>query len=587
MSDFFLIGEIKSVENFIDTVELLCKEEIEVRENIKLKRTGLNQFKLSYKNETVDIDLNLPDEKGYTPPYRLGYYKTYREHFAIVHAGEGDGWDINNPCMSSVVIHNGQIYLIDAGPNVKHVLNYLGISINEVKGIFHTHTHDDHFAGLTNLIQADHKIEYYATKPVRMSVEKKLNSLVKMDNVLETFFDVKEMKMDEYNHYDGMEVLPIFSPHPVETTMFYFRVISEFGHKTYYHMADTSRFEILENMITDNPKEPGISNEYFEKVKKDYLLKADVKKIDIGGAMIHGCAEDFYTDESDKKILSHTDRELSNEEKEIGERANFGQMDVLIPANNHSVYRFAKEYLSAYFPGVNEKEFRDILNCPIETFGPGNTILKSSGQNDFFYLSLTGTVEVIDVKKNIHQSLRAGSMIGEMSALLNKKREKTYVASSFISVLKIPAVLYRDFAQRNDLIEEIQIKRKLKGTLGNMWLFQEVASSPVINFISRNLTTIDVKEGDKITIPKDPCLCCVFKGELELKSKRGNQKIKELDFCLEDLVIEKSLPESTTLTVKKTGKICFVPLNLFENIPAVLWKIYEHYSRNKIIINKK
>jgi hemerythrin len=54
----------------------------------------------------------------------------------------------------------GKVYLIDAGPNIVHVLRALGIDISEIEGIFHTHAHDDHFAGLPTLMHSDHRLKY-------------------------------------------------------------------------------------------------------------------------------------------------------------------------------------------------------------------------------------------------------------------------------------------------------------------------------------------------------------------------------------------------------------------------------------------
>ena len=83
--------------------------------------------------------------------------------------------------MASIVTFQGRIYLIDAGPNISHSLNALGINVNEIEGIFHTHAHDDHFAGLTSLIRSDHRIKYYSTRLVRESVTKKLAALMSID----------------------------------------------------------------------------------------------------------------------------------------------------------------------------------------------------------------------------------------------------------------------------------------------------------------------------------------------------------------------------------------------------------------------
>ena len=111
-------------------------------------------------------------------PYKLENHYFKRDYFSVVHTGEGDGWDVDRPCMASVICFQGKIYLIDAGPNIAHTLNAIGVDVNEIEGIFHTHAHDDHFAGLTTLIHTNHKIKYYSTKMVRASVTKKLSSLM-------------------------------------------------------------------------------------------------------------------------------------------------------------------------------------------------------------------------------------------------------------------------------------------------------------------------------------------------------------------------------------------------------------------------
>ena len=90
------------------------------------------------------VDLNLASHEEYEAPYHLGHYDIKREYFSVIHTGEGDGWDINQPCMASILTFQGKIYLVDAGPNIIHSLRALGIGANDVEGIFHTHSHDDH-----------------------------------------------------------------------------------------------------------------------------------------------------------------------------------------------------------------------------------------------------------------------------------------------------------------------------------------------------------------------------------------------------------------------------------------------------------
>ena len=72
--------------------------------------------------------------------------------------------------------------------------------------------------------------------------------------------------MDLWNNVNGMQVKPFYSPHPVETTNFQFRVISENGYKTYSHMADIASFNILDSMITEKE---GLPPKLIKQVKKN------------------------------------------------------------------------------------------------------------------------------------------------------------------------------------------------------------------------------------------------------------------------------------------------------------------------------
>ena len=129
--------------------------------------------------------------------------------------------------MASVICFQGKIFLIDVGPNIAHTLNAIGIDVNEVEGIFHTHAHDDHFAGLTTLIHTNHKIKYYSTQMVRASVTKKLSSLMSIEeSEFEEYFEVCDLEFDEWNNIDGLEVKPVYSPHPVETNILFFRTLN-------------------------------------------------------------------------------------------------------------------------------------------------------------------------------------------------------------------------------------------------------------------------------------------------------------------------------------------------------------------------
>ncbi|MGA2381082.1 MAG: MBL fold metallo-hydrolase, partial [Spirochaetia bacterium] len=237
MKLWFAFGRIRQTDEMLDT-RIVGPSSVELRAGVMVRRTGFNVYEFACAGQTVQVDLNLGQGERYPSSYSLGFHKIRREYFSVVHIGEGDGWDTEKPCMGSLVIFQGRIYLIDAGPNIEQSLTAVGINVNEIEGIFHSHSHDDHFAGLTSLVRSDHRIKYFATAPVRDSVAKKLSALMGMDEAMfPRYFEVHDLKPGEWNDVDGLQVKPEISAHPVETNVFQFRALWEGGYRTYANLA--------------------------------------------------------------------------------------------------------------------------------------------------------------------------------------------------------------------------------------------------------------------------------------------------------------------------------------------------------------
>ncbi|GAB4335761.1 MAG: hypothetical protein OHK0038_13640 [Flammeovirgaceae bacterium] len=326
----FAFGSIVDSEKLIET-KSIDDSNIILENNIEIKRIENNVFKISYKNNDVVVDLNIKKTQHFLAPYRLPFSKVPKCTFGLVHTGEGDGWDVGRPCMASMIIYKGKYYLIDAGGNIFYTLKKLGISPKNVAGIFHTHLHDDHFAGLLEWVDYPYqKPVYYATLPVKQSTEKKFMALIDVSNgSFEKYFSFKALKAGEWNDLDGLEVMPFYSPHPVETNCFAFRVKSENGYKVYAHLADITSKNVLNKMI-GSETEGKVQAEWVEKIWKNYLMPATIKKIDAGGGMIHGEAQDFIEDVSEKIYLSHNAKRNGDLPKNFQEDAYFGKVDVLI-----------------------------------------------------------------------------------------------------------------------------------------------------------------------------------------------------------------------------------------------------------------
>ena len=326
----FAFGEFASTYELMDHIFLENKP-VEIHSGATIQRTSKNRFKLGYKSSSVEIDLNLKKTQKYRPTYKLPKIVHPNHRFAIIHSGEGDGWDHTRPCLSSIIQYGKKLFLIDAGPNVLHTLRALGISPKKIEGIFFTHVHDDHFAGLYSLISKNNKIKIIATPRVQATIYKKFTALFTgTDNDIATRLNYHMLDLDQWNDYKGLEVKPILSPHPVDTTIFIFRVKDDNDYKTYGHFSDITAISWLEKMIIRQDGDQGVSQERFDSIVETYKMKLDLKKVDVGGVPIHGNEEDFLDDPSEKLILAHTTDPLSERQLEIGIQAQFGDIDVLI-----------------------------------------------------------------------------------------------------------------------------------------------------------------------------------------------------------------------------------------------------------------
>lgn len=574
----FAFGKIRKTDELIEN-RIFDRDIVEIRDGVFIQRKGFNRYDFLYKGEFASIDLNLKGGEAYERPFQLEQHRLEREYFSVIHMGEGDGWDVNRPCMGSIVMFQGNIYLIDAGPGIMHSLTALGIGVNEIEGIFHTHAHDDHFAGLPTFLKSDHMIKYYSTPLVRASVMKKLAALMSWKNdMFERYFEVHDLNFDEWNNISGLEVMPVLSPHPVETNILFFRALWEGGYITYAHFADIISLRNLRGMIVEGDQSPGITREFFEKVKTEYLRPVNLKKLDVGGGPIHGRAEDFVTDASQKIMLSHTSSELTTTQKEIGSEAFFGMADVLVPSQQDYLLLLTRQYLKSYFPTTPSCELDVLLNCQRRTYNAGTVILRKGTAHENVCIVLSGKIDFIDAEKEIYYFLSAGALIGGISVVSEEPAKGTYRAASYVTILQISRDLYLEFIKRNNLFEEIVHIRNKRSFLQATRLFSEGVSSPIHNEIARLMELRSVGKNELIE-DETAMLYLVDEGEVQIFCDR-----KLVDTVKRGQVFgeEKLLVSRASLLkarARKRSKIYAIAGDVLTQIPVIQWKLQEIFKK--------
>ncbi|MCK5111771.1 MAG: MBL fold metallo-hydrolase [Arcobacteraceae bacterium] len=572
----FAFGNMKNSHDLLDSVNVEENCKTKIKDELYITRVSQNIFEFEYQDEKVTIDLNLKENEIYPSPYRLGYTKIKREYFSIIHIGEGDGWDIYKPSMGSILTFQGKIYLIDAGPNILETLQALGIGTNEIEGLFHTHAHDDHFAGITSLLQCDHKLKYYSSSIVRASVLKKLAILLEMEpEQLGDFFEFIDLELDVWNFLDGLEVKPSLSPHPIETNIFYFRTMADDRYKIYAHLADISSFNVLDNMVTNDKEEFGISKEYCDEVKELYLKYADIKKIDIGGGMIHGESKDFVDDKSGKLLLSHTSLEFSKEDKHIGSGASFGTIDILIQSTQNYDYKHASVYLVDHFPNASKSAIEMLLNNEIITFNPNSIILREDEIVKNIYMIITGNIESIYTNENIHNILSSGTIIGELQGMQESVSEVTYRTFGYVNALKIPLNQYMNFIKCNDLYSHIEQLQEKLYFLNKTELFGEFISSKKLEEIANNMKLFKVATIDDILL-KQKKIYIIESGNVQMyKNGELYKTLGEGDYLNSTMMLFGKKSQSVYKFEEKMVYIYSIDIGIFRDIPIVFWKLYQ------------
>ena len=101
---------------------------------------------------------------------------------------------------SNLLIVNGTLYVVDAGPGVTGRLTEAGISIRDIDNLFITHAHDDHTGGLGELLTAAYISN--RTKPVNIYGPPGTETLVKA--LMQALTVSSDIRIS-----DGTRVVPI------------------------------------------------------------------------------------------------------------------------------------------------------------------------------------------------------------------------------------------------------------------------------------------------------------------------------------------------------------------------------------------
>lgn len=577
------------IHDLITFKEILTNEEpYELAPDFFVVRLGLNVYLFQYKDQEEIIDLTLTENQTYGVPYNLDFHPTTRRDFSVIHSGEGNGWDIDHPCMASILCASGQYYLIDAGPNILESLNKLGIGLSEVVGLFQTHTHDDHFAGLVSILRSEHRLKFYATPVVRLSVVKKLCSLMNFDESnFVRFFEVCDLVPEKWSQLDGFEVLPIMSPHPVETNIFYFRKRTRDGYRSYGHLADVISKRVYKSFMAIEDEYQPILKNNFEHVWKTYYLPVNVKKIDVNSGLIHGDPEDYINDPSGKVIFSHITGSLSINQQAMGSIAVFGSEDLLINSSKDYLSILAEKFFQEYFPGSAISNHETILNQRRILINAGHIIVRNGSTPEYIYFILSGIIRWISPDSSTVKTMGTGSIISEEEVLLNQNSYGTYIANSYTKAIRIPKKIFREFIDENTDIQEYTLKLKERRLLQENLLFRNINTRSILDSVLESARFEEYKENMILNNFEKDSISLIVRGMAGIfYSSTLVETLSEGSFYGLDDFLHVAFEETMTVTALSDILIMHIPMQIFLETPVLLWVLIETADNTSKLISQ-
>jgi hemerythrin len=188
-------------------------------------------------------------------------------------------------------------------------------------------------------------------------------------------------------------------------------------------------------------------------------------------------------------------------------------------------------------------------------------------------------VETIDTRARTCNTLSAGALVGEISALTGTPSPETYLARSFVHALEMPSSLYLYFVKKNGLYDELLQLQEKRRFLQKTSLFGEALSYSVENRLARAMEPCFLPTQKELVSSGQQDLFLVGDGIVHLYLEDDLLEVLHSgDFWGEGGVLFNTLSLYLARAAEE-AVIHQIPGGELLTIPLVRWKLFEAYSR--------
>ena len=484
-------GSVKSIESFFEC-HPFEENKVEI-DGVQIEKLGADHHKFTYQEEETVLHYEANEKilPGYFKSLPSNVNLMPSPRFGVHFLGSATGFS-NAPSSGLIIQHGARMILIDPIPYVSELLELRGLHRNQVSAILITHNHDDHAGGLTEFLIADKKMTLITTLEIHHMMMKRL-SIFTGQSVEEVsrYFNFCPITPGEHFHYYSLDILAHYTVHSIPTIGAEFTFKSLDMVKKIRVMGDQNSLANISKML-----EEGVISEkrYLEQLAL-FNKPTDLLIGDVGQGVIHGDPKDYENSLAKKIVFMHQDY-LPDEYICQYSLAKPGYSFELVQSSYHNELLIAGKVLTSNFQ-VDQFDWMDALigSCSLQTFNPGEVVLRQNETSDSVFLVLQGQLDFYIQVKGVARPKKvayahAGDLFGEMSVVTgSERRNASVVARNSVHLAEIDGKIFYDFIEHQNLKDTLVKIWQKRAVLQGTKIFGGLALS-TINRVAQNASEL-------------------------------------------------------------------------------------------------
>ncbi|GIV93439.1 MAG: cyclic nucleotide-binding protein [Chloroflexus sp.] len=377
-----------------------------------------------------------------------------RQMITLQFIGGSDGFDPTGITTCFLAYFgNNQPLLFDAAAYLNVRLAHLGLSPRQIDLVVISHLHEDHIAGLPELILTGGKrVQLVTAQPIYRSLLRVLGVMLDLPPAtVAELFDFYPLDPGQPLDLHGYHFTATYAVHSVPTIAVRVNGVGYSGDMRY----DEAWLEHLHQT-------GHLSSERLDELRQ-FADGVEILVHDMGGGAIHTTPTEHLlrtlSTRSRRLVLAHTSRQDFTVTDELADRVEVAGSGHIVGIgeivyDDEQRQRFETFTICPLFARLPVAERVNLANqCTIVSYPAGQVIAREGEASDgCAYVIHRGVVEIIVGNESV-RFLGRGNSLGERGALIGEPRTSTMVAHSDVQLLQITPDLFTRVAGQLGLAE--------------------------------------------------------------------------------------------------------------------------------------